>query len=110
MNKVIISRIHIRTHEEEAAVKCEEQKRLSNATYIILLEDIKDALVVKAVKHHAEDIFKDAHRRKHVEEPVLCIVAIEPEIARIAIKNRPENPRNEYGPKQHPKRTAILLD
>ena len=78
VDEVIIPRVNIWTHEEEASVKCEEQKRLSNATYIILFEDIKNALVVKAVKHHAKQVFKNAYRRKHVEKAVLGIETIKP--------------------------------
>ncbi len=78
MDKIIIARIGIRTHEEEAPVKCEEQKRLSHTAHKVLLENVKDALVVKAVKHHAKDVFKDAHRSKHVEEAILGIESIKP--------------------------------
>lgn len=110
VDKVIVSRISIGTHEEEASIKRQEQKCLRNATHKILLEKIEHALVVKAIEHHTEQVFKNAHRRKHVEEPVLCIVPVEPKIAGITVNNRPKNPRNKYSAKQHPKRTTVLLN
>ena len=110
MNKVIISRICIRAHQEKATVQSKEQKRLRNAAHKIFLEKIEHTLVVKAIKHHAEQVFKNAHRSKHVEEPVLRIVTVEPEITRIAIHDRPKNSRNEHCDKQHPKRAAVLLN
>ena len=110
VDKIIVSRVSICAHEEEASIKRQEQKRLRDAAHKIFLEEIEHALVVKAIEHHAEQVFKNTHRRKHVEEPVLRIVTVEPKIARITVNNRPKNPRNKHRAKQHPKCAAVLLD
>ena len=41
VDEVIIARVRIRAHEEEASVKCKEQKRLSHTAHIIFLENVK---------------------------------------------------------------------
>ena len=85
VHKVIVARIHARTHEEKAPVQDEQQNRLHNATHVVLLEPVEDTLAVKAEKHHAKQIFKNAHRRKHVEKAVLRIEAAKPKIVRTSL-------------------------
>ena len=110
MHKVIVAGVHARTHQEKAPVQGEEQKRLRNAAHVVLLEPVKDALTVKAVKHHAKQIFKNAHRRKHVEKAVLCIETAKPEIVRATEHNRPEDSRDKHDAKQHPESPTVLSE
>ena len=108
VHKVIVARIHARTHEEKAPVQGEQQNRLHNAAHVVLLEPVEDPLAVKAEKHHAKQIFKNAHRRKHVEKAVLRIEAAKPKIIRTAKHDRPKDSRDEHDAKQHPERPAVL--
>ena len=108
VHKVIVTRVHARTHQEKAPVQSEEQKRLRNAAHVVLLEPIENALAVKSVKHHAKQIFKDAHRRKHVEKAVLRIKTAKPKIVCTTEHDRPDDSRNKNGTEQHPERPAVL--
>ena len=109
VHKVIVSGIHARTHKEKAPIQSEEQKRLRNTAHVVFLEPAESALAVKAVKHHAEQIFKNAHRRKHVKKAVLRIKPVKPQITGIAKHNSPKKSRNEHGTEKHPEHPAVLL-
>ena len=102
VHKVVVTGIGTGTHEEETSVQCEEQQSLRKSAHIILLEKIEGAFVMEAVKDHAEQVLENANRGEHVEEAVLGIESLEPEIVRRAEHDRPKDSRDKHGAKQHP--------
>ena len=82
MEEIVETGIQLRAHQEKASINSGKHKRLRNSRDKIAFEKIKESFFVEPKDHHAEQVFKDAHRRKDVEEPVFGIVACKPEIIR----------------------------
>ena len=102
MEEIVEAGIQLRAHQEKASINSGKHKRLRNSRDKIAFEEVKESFFVEPKDHHAEQVFKDAHRRKDVEEPVLGIEAFEPQIVGKAKDGRPEDTRNEQGAKQDP--------
>lgn len=109
VEEIIEARVQFRTHQEEAAINGGKHHELSDTTCKISLEEIKAAFFKEPKEHHAEQVFKNTDGRKNVEETVLGIVTVEPEIVGKAEKSSPQNTRNKERSKKHPERTVTLL-
>ena len=110
MEEIIEARIQFRTHQEETAVNSGEHDKLRNTACKVSLEKIEMAFFEEPEEHHAEQVFKNTDRRKNVEETVLGIVTVEPEIIGKAKEGRPENARNKERSEKHPKRAIVCLN
>ena len=67
------------------------------------------AFFKESKENHAEQVFKNADGRKNVEETVLGVVAIEPEVVGKAEEGCPENARNKECSEKHPKSAVALF-
>ena len=110
MEEIVESGIQFRPHQEETAINGGKHHKLSKATYPITLEKIEMAFFEESKEHHAEQVFKYADWRKNVEETVLGVITVEPEIVRKAEERSPQNTRNKERSKEHPKRTIVLFE
>ena len=109
MEEIIESGIQFRAHQEQASINGGKHHELSDTTCKIVLEKIEMAFFKEPKEHHAEQIFKNTDGRKNVEESVLGIETVKPEVIGKAKESRPENARNEERSEKHPKHTVALL-
>ena len=110
MEEIVEAGIQFRAHQKQASVNGGEHHELSDTTCKIALEEIEMAFFKESKEHHAEQIFENTDGRKNVEETVLGVVTVEPEIVRKAEERSPQNTRNKERSKEHPKRTIVLFE
>ena len=90
VEEIVEAGIQLRAHQEKASVDGGKHYRLRNSRDIVSLEEVKEAFFVEPKNHHAEQIFKDTHGCKDMEETVLGIVTSEPQIIGKSKENRPK--------------------
>ena len=110
MEEIIEARIQFRTHQEETAVNSGEHDKLRNTACKVSLEKIEMAFFEEPEEHHAKQVFKNTDRRKNMEETVLGVVTVEPEIIGKAKEGSPENARNKERSEKHPERAIALFE
>ena len=110
MEEIIETGVQLRAHQEKASVNGGKHNELSKATYPVALEKIEMTFFEKSEKHHTEQIFKNADRGKNVEESILGIITVKPEIIGEAKESRPENSWNKECSEKDPKGAIALLE
>lgn len=110
MEEIVEAGIQFRAHQKQASVNGGKHHKLGYTTCKVSLEKIEMAFFEESKEHHAEQVFKYADWRKNVEETVLGVVTVEPEIVRKAEERSPQNTRNKERSKEHPKRTIVLFE
>lgn len=83
---------------------------MRDTTCKVSLEKIEMAFFKESEKYHAEQIFENTDGRKNVEESVLGVVTVEPEVVRKAKEGCPQNARNKECSEKHPKSAVALLE
>ena len=110
MEEIIEARIQFRTHQEETAVNSGEHDKLCNTACKVSLEKVEMAFFEEPEKHHAEQVFKNTDGRKNVEETVLGVITVKPEIIGKTKEGCPQNTRNKERSEKHPERTVALFE
>ena len=110
VEEIVEARIQFRAHQKQTTVNGGKHNKLCNTAYKMTLEEIKVAFLEKSKEHHTEQVFKNTYRSKNMEETVLGIVTVEPEVVGKTKEGRPQNARNKEGSKEHPKSAITLLE
>ena len=110
MEEIVHTGVPFGPKQEQAPINGGKNHRLGNAACKFLLEKVEAAFAVQAEKHHAEQVFKNADRRKNVEETILGLVAAEPQVVRGSKENCPQNPGDKQRAEQHPERAVVLAE
>ena len=109
VEEIVETRVQFWTHQEQAAINGGKHDKLRETADQISLEKIEVSFFEKSKEDHAEQIFKNADRRKNMEEAILGIVTVEPEVIGEAKESGPQNTWNKERSKKHPKCTVTLL-
>ena len=110
VEEIVDAGIQFRAHEEKAPVNGGKHNELRNAAHIVALEEIEESFFIESEENHAKQVFKNADGSENMEETVLSIVTVEPEVVGEAKEGGPENARNKEGSKENPERTIALLE
>ena len=80
VEEIVDARIQLRTHEEETPVNGGKHNELRKTAHIVALEEIEESFFIKSEEYHAKQVFKNADGSENMEETVLGIVTVKPEI------------------------------